>query len=237
MFALVCVVGAASAGQAPSGQTLSEHPGQAAPGRGSSQAPNELVVDGQVVGKKVPPRPGDICALCYEPIDQDDAVYLVRGQRLPIHTAEIDASMAARLKGVLAQIRPRGAFLGAEPQAAGLSKAWFFFGSYVLTGLLFGAICAHRALHAGHNPILWFGVGLIFTVFGYLALLTRPRREVFAPAGLPPGLGKISATYAPEACPKCGFTNHPSAIQCLGCGAKLAPHTTSEVARVGLRGN
>jgi len=235
-LAFVCGVGLVSAQQAPSGKTLAEHPGSAL-GSDSKGAPDELVVDGKVVGKRVPARPGEICALCNHPIDTDDSVYLVHGQRLPIHTAEVDASAAGRLKEVIAQLRPRGAFLGAEPGPSGLSQAWFFFGGYVLIGLVFAAMCAHRALHAGHNPVLWFGAGLVFNVFGYLALLTQPRREVIAPAGIPSGLKKISATYAPEACAKCGFTNHPSAIRCLGCGAALAPRTTSEVARIGQRQN
>ena len=101
-------------------------------------------------------------------------------------------------------------------------------------GLIFAAVCAHRALHTGYNPIQWFLIGLVFTAFGYLALLTRPRREVVAPAGIPPGLGKIALTYKPEPCAKCGYTNHPSAAQCLGCGAKLTPQMTSEVARAGV---
>jgi hypothetical protein len=49
------------------------------------------------------------------------------------------------------------------------------------------------------------------------------------------GLGKIAATHAPERCPKCGALNHPSAAQCLGCGAILSPGVEPEVRRVGLR--
>lgn len=200
-----------------------------------SKAPDELIIDGKSMGKRVPQKDGDICALCNQPVEVSDPVYLVRGQRVPVHAAEMAAPDAgSRLKSVLALIRPRGAFIGAEPGPSDLSDAWFFFGLYVLIGLLFGALAAHHALNAGHNPIAWFFAALVFNAFGYLALLTRPKREVVAPAGIPKGLGKIAATYSPQACPKCGATNHPSATQCLGCSAKLSPHMDSEVVRAGL---
>jgi len=201
-------------------------------------APDELVMDGKVVGKRVPPKDGEICALCNRPIGADDPVYLVHGQRVALHAAEMaEPGAAARLQTLLAQLRPRGAFIGAESAPAQLSAGWFLFGIYVLVGLLFGALCAHHALHTGYNPITWFFAGLVFSLPGYLVLLTRPKQEVVAPAGIPSGLRKIAATHAPAACPKCGTENHPSAAQCLGCGASLQPQLTSEVARAGLRTN
>jgi hypothetical protein len=174
--------------------------------------------------------------LCNQPVDEHDAVYLVQGQRVPLHVAEMNEHSASRLSALLAQLRPRGAFIGETP-AVGLSPAWFYFGCYVLVGLLFGALCAHRALHTGYNPISWFFAGLAFNLLGYAVLRTRPRREVAAPAGIPHGLRKIAATYSPAACPACGTENHPSATECLGCHAKLTPQLRSEVARAGLRAN
>ena len=202
-----------------------------------TDAPDELVLHGHVVGHRVPRKGGEICALCNQPLGPNDPVYMVHGQRVPLHAAELaDPDAAARLQTLLAQLRPRGAFIG-ESAPAELSAGWFFFGVYVLIGLLFGALCAHRALHAGYNPISWFFAGLVSSALGYLVLLTRPKREVAAPAGIPSGLRKIAATYAPAACPKCGTENHPSATQCLGCGASFQPQLTSEVARAGLRAN
>lgn len=197
--------------------------------------PEELVIDGHAVGHRVPQKGGEICALCNRRLGSDDPVYMVHGQRVPLHAAELaEPGVAARLQTLLAQLRPRGAFIG-ESAPAELSAGWFFFGVYVLIGLLFGALCAHRALHTGYNPISWFFAGLVFSVASYLILLTRPKRDVVAPAGIPTGLRKIAATYAPAACPKCGTENHPSAAQCLGCGAALQPQLTSEVSRAGLR--
>lgn len=200
-----------------------------------SGVPDELVLYGRPVGQRVPQKSGEICALCNRPLGPNDPVYMVHGQRVPLHAAEMaEPGAAARLQTLLAQLRPRGAFIG-ESAPAELSAGWFFFGVYVLIGLLFGALCAHRALHMGYDPISWFFAGLVFSLLGYLVLLTRPKRDVVAPAGIPSGLRKIAATYAPAACPKCGTENHPTAAQCLGCGASLHPQLTSEVSRAGLR--
>jgi len=138
-----------------------------------------------------------------------------------------------------------GALLGADSNQPGMtnragndqpnvSRVWIYGGLYVLLGLVFAAICAHRALHVGYSPWAWFWLGLVLNAFAYLLLLTRPKREVRAPAGVPLGLGKIAATHAPQRCPKCGAFNHPSALRCLGCGASLSPGVESEVSRVGL---
>jgi len=204
-------------------------------GSGSAGIPEELELEGKVVGKRVDPRPGEICLVCNEPLHPGDVVYLVQGQRVPIHLGACDSSLRARMQHYLAQLKPRGAFLGAGREQPALSNAWLFFGLYVLLGLIFAALCAHYALHTGQNPVLWFGIGLILTAFGYLLLLTRPKREVHAPAGIPPGLRKIATTYVPQPCPGCGTTNHPSAPRCSGCGAALEPTKASEVSRAGLR--
>lgn len=200
-----------------------------------AQAPDELVMDGEVIGRRVPPKPGDICLVCNQPVDENDAVYLVDGQRVPLHYDQHQDTIREQLRSFLAQLTPRGAFLGAVERHAGLSPAWFLGGLYVLIGLIFGGLAAHRALHYGYRPLLWFVVGLAFSAPGYFYLRTRPKREVFAPAGVPEGLRKIASTYEPACCPACGKENHPSAERCLGCGAALSPQGVSEVARLGLR--
>ncbi len=201
----------------------------------AAQAPDEVVLDPSTVGKRVPAKHGDICMVCNQPIDRDDAVYLLRGHRVAIHQGELSTNLGDQLARLLAQLEPRGAFLGAGQDHPALSRAWFLFGLYILVGLVFAASCAHRALHAGRNPSTWFALGLALNVLGYLFLLTRPKREVFAPAGMPSGLRKVSATYAPRPCPGCSTLNHPSADTCLGCGGKLEPKLVSEVARAGMR--
>lgn len=213
------------AGQAPSSKA----------GRARDELPRELVIGGRVIGKQVEPRPGETCLVCNLPLDKDDVAYLVNGQRLAVHRKTCYDKLLSDPWRFLALLRPQGAFLGAGLEARGLSPAWFLLGLYVLTGLLFAALCAHRALHAGHNPAAWFGVGLAINLVGYLWLLTKPMKDVHAPEGIPGGLAKIPATYSPEVCPACGKANHPSAHACASCGAQLRPAIPSEVEKAGLR--
>ena len=210
-----------------------------------AQPSNRVVIDGEVVGPRVPARPGETCIVCNNPVGPDDAVYLVQGQRVPVHAAE-EREFLSHPRRYLIRLKPLGgALLGADSNQPGManragnnqqkvSRAWIYGGLYVLLGLVFAAACAHRALHIGYSPWAWFGLGLTLNVVAYILLLTRPKREVRAPAGVPLGLGKIAATHAPQRCPKCGAFNHPSAAQCLGCGASLSPGAESEVRRAGL---
>jgi hypothetical protein len=216
--------------------------GQEGPsGNESAQPSKEAVIDGVAVGPRVRPRPGEICIVCNNPVGPDDAVYLVQGQRVPVH-AEEEHEFLSHPRKYLMRLKPLGgALLGADSNQPGManragevSGTWIYGSLYVLLGLVFAAICAHRALHTGYSPWAWFGFGLILNVVAYILLLTRPKREVEAPAGVPLGLGKIAATYAPQPCPKCGTFNHPSAGKCLGCDATLSARVESEVRRVGL---
>jgi hypothetical protein len=129
---------------------------------------------------------------------------------------------------------PRGAFLGAGAEQGGLNAVWFWLGCYVLAGLVFGALAAHRALQTGNRALPWFFAGLLFSLPGYLFLLTRPKREVTAPGGVPVGLKKMGTTYEPTPCVRCGEMNHPAATECIGCGGKLTPRVASEVHRAGM---
>ncbi len=204
------------------------------PSKVENQAPEAVVLSDQSTAKRVPYKPGDICLACNNPLHEHDPVYLVNGQRIPIHQQEVSEDLASQLQKLLGLIQPRGAFIGAQQTQRALSSVWFWSGLYILIGLVFGAICSHRALQTGYGALSWFLAGLAFNVVAFAVLRMKPKREVLAPAGIPPGLGKIAATYSPEACVKCGTLNHPSASACSGCGAKLEPKFSSEVARVGL---
>lgn len=220
--------------QSPSPQG-SEKGSVTAPATEAARPPQELVEDGKVIGKQVEPRPGEYCLVCDEPLGEHDVVYLVRGQRVALHVVVCYSELAKDPQKFLAILQPHGAFLGAGAEEQGLSPGWFLVGLYILLGLIFAALCAQHALHAGHNPVAWFGVGLVLNAFGYLLLLTRPKREVHALGGVPKGLGKVAATYAPQPCPGCGKMNHPAAEECAGCGGKLHPAVDSEVKKAGLR--
>jgi hypothetical protein len=210
-----------------------------------AQPSKGVEIDGEVVGPRIRVHPGEICIVCNNPVGPDDSVYLVQGQRVPMHAGE-ERVFFSNPRNYLRRLKPMGgALLGADSNQPGMangagndqpsvSRVLIYGGLYVLLGLVFAAICAHRALHTGHSPGVWFGLGVVLNVFAYFLLLTRPKRQVRAPAGVPAGLGKIAATHAPQRCPKCGASNHPSAAQCLACGASLSPGVESEVRRVGL---
>jgi hypothetical protein len=200
---------------------------------------------GQEPGKMVAPytiveaRAGETCIVCDKAVGATDRVYEVEGQRAPVHVGACDNAFRRNPGHFLARLKPRGAFLGAEPNLGpNISWRWFAFGIYVLLGLVFGGVCAYRAVSHALKPLPWFLAGFFLNLLGFLALVTRPAGDSSrAPAGLPPGLVKVPTTYSPRACPRCGEMNHPSATSCVGCGNKIAPLLTSEVTRVGLRGN
>jgi hypothetical protein len=206
------------------------------PGTQAMQAapPDRLIVNGKVLGYQVPSRPDEICVVCRRPIGESGVVYLVQGQRVAVHVSDCYAKFRENPLTYLAALQPHGAFLGAGGEGQDLSWVWFLAGLYVLAGLVFGALCAHRALQAGRSAPAWFGAGLALNVIAYVWLLTRPRLATGSPGGVPEGLGKMPATFAPQPCPSCGRMNHPAASQCADCGATLQPAVSSEVGKAGL---
>ncbi|MBZ5515787.1 MAG: zinc ribbon domain-containing protein [Acidobacteriia bacterium] len=188
-----------------------------------------------ILARQVQPKVGETCLVCNQPISSDGAVYLVDGQRVPVHRGACDDKLRTNPRIFLAKLKPRGAFLDAGSLSSKASYGWLYVGFYVLAGLVFGALAAHRAFRVGRRPLAWFVLGLIANLPAYALLLALPKREFRAPAGIPPGLGKIASTYSPQPCPRCGAENHPSAPECSNCGAKLSPTVLSEAARVGLR--
>ena len=232
-LALACFaafVGGQSAPRAAQSGTTPAREENSAP-----RPPSQVVLNGKTVAKRVPAKAGEICLVCGRAISTDDVVYQVNGQRVPLHVDEVRSDLGAQLKQLVAQLEPRGAFLGAEQDQPPLEKVWFLIGLYVLIGLIFGALSAHRAFDSGHRPLVWFFAGLLLNLVGYLVLLSFGKRTVVAPAGVPGGLHKIPVTYTPQPCPGCGSLNHPSASRCMGCGRKLEPTVASEVTRAGLR--
>ncbi len=190
----------------------------------------DLVINGERV-RVIQHVGGSLCVVCGEPIHAHEPVYLINGQRVPLHGpgSACDAVFRKDPAKFLAALQPRGAFLGGEPSQ--VSFGWFVFGSYVLLGLVFAGLCGQAALNRGLAPMPWYLGGFFFNVFAYVAVLLKRGEAMNAPAGVPGGLGKIAATYAPTKC-VCGAENHPSASQCSTCGRALTPTVSSEVSRV-----
>jgi hypothetical protein len=195
--------------------------------------PEHLMIDGREVGHRVESRDGEDCVTCGKPIKKDGVTYMVEGQRVPVHKGPCLGALAAKPVEWLRELKPHGAFLDATAAKVGLSTGWMIFGSYILLGLIFSALAAHRSFSVGRDPLVWLAVGFVTNVIGYAVLLVLPRQEVHALAGVPSGLGKVAATYSPEVCPSCGAENHPSARACSGCGGTLAPRVVSEAQSAG----
>ncbi len=205
-----------------------------ASGTEPSSPPGRLVLEGKEVGVRVNQKPGDVCLIDGKKLRPTDPVYLVvNGYRIPLHWPDCYDRFVHSPRKWLSHLEPGGgAFLGAEAGAGGPSWAWIWLGIYVLAGLTFAAICAQRSLEVGYAPAAGFALGFFLNLPGYLFLVSRQRRPVQAPEGIPAGLRKAPSTYSPITCPRCGMANHPSAQACIACGVKLLPRIVSEVSKV-----
>ncbi|NIR48182.1 zinc ribbon domain-containing protein [candidate division KSB1 bacterium] len=184
--------------------------------------------------KSVEPKKGERCIVCGVQLTEEDVVLIVRGRRVPLNQTMVDSFLNNKAY-YFAKLQPKSALFQENLEApegvaqGGISLGWFLFGLYVLIALIFSGFSGYTAVSKGLPPIRYFFIGLFFSVFGYIYVLTRSaevRREE-----IPHGLVKVPSTKAPVPCPKCSNTNHPSAKHCLECGAKLTPATDSEVSR------
>jgi hypothetical protein len=183
----------------------------------------------------VPAKPGEECTVCGIPLTDEDVALIVKGRRVPLNKGMVQEFLENQER-YFARLQPRGALFQEDVDAqegtslGGISRGWFLFGLYVLVALLFAGMSGYVAVAKGLKPIPHFFIGLFFSVFGFLYVLTRPR---LAKEGeIPSGLVKVPLTSAPVPCPKCGYSNHPSASMCKKCGSALSPAVQSEVQRV-----
>jgi len=181
------------------------------------------------------PAKDERCLICNKPLTEGDIVLLVRGRRVPLKRAMVDSFLHNQEK-FFGDLQPKSALFQEEMSApagaslAGISYGWFVFGLYVLAALLFAGLSANSAVSKGLPPLSSFFIGLSFTIFGFLYVVTRPSA---AEAGeSPKGLRKVAATAAPLLCPECGESNHPCAASCSSCGHELTPTRASEVSRI-----
>jgi hypothetical protein len=169
-------------------------------------------------------RAGEICIVCNNRVSTQDDCYLVDGQRIVVHAAVCNGQFLSHPGQYMAPLRPNDILFGVFHSR--VPSGWFWAGIYVLLGLVFGGLSAHRAIATGRAPLRWFLAGLLFSVVAYLYLLAaRPEAAV----ALPPGLHKLPLTRDPLPCPNCGHGNHPSALRCSRCGRNLEPTASSEV--------
>jgi ribosomal protein L37E len=200
------------------------HP-QAAP-----SPPRQLTVGGRVLGARVAPRAGDRCLIDREPTGPADPVYLVDGQRVALHWTHCYREFLKHPARYEALLKPGGgAFLFSEGYLSEISLGWLLLGLYVLLGLVFAALSAGHALAHGKPAVGAFFAGFFLNAAGYLYVCTRPSAKTGAEVMRGKALWRIPTSYPPEACPRCGAANHPSAKVCAACGAVLTPRIASEV--------
>ena len=102
----------------------------------------QMVVNGEPV-RVIQHQGGALCVVCRNAVHAHDRMYLIHGQRVAVHGpgSACDAAFRADPEKFLANLQPRGAFLGGAPDQKA-SMWWFYGGLYVLVGLVLG--CADR---------------------------------------------------------------------------------------------
>lgn len=173
---------------------------------------------------------GEACAVCGLPLGPGDRARMVRGRWVPLHHEICEASFDESSGAAFAALQPRGALFSEEyPSPSALRWGWFAVGSWVLAGLLCGALCAHFAWPRRRSPAFWFAMGMIFNLLAVLVLLMAAGST----ERMPSRLGKIPVTSVPAACPGCGALNHPAAARCADCGGALEAAYQPETRRAG----
>lgn len=186
---------------------------------------------GQGGGNLVPMESAD-CLACDNAIDGEGMELVHRGRRVRLHPGDCLAHWESDSTAMFAQLQPHAALWDEVDPMGAMRGGWFWFGIYVLVGLVSGAFAAYIAINRGLPALEWFFLGLAFNVLALAGVLMRPKGNVPALEGVPTGLRKVPVTRSPLNCTSCGNANHPSAAACAGCGATLAPKVDGEMLRV-----
>ena len=177
---------------------------------------------------------GEECAVCGMRLTEEDVALVVKGRRVPLNRAMVQEFLDHQGQ-YFARLQPKGALFQEDMDSppgtslGGITWGWFLFGLHVLVALVFAGLSGFTAVTKGLKPIPFFFAGLLFSAFGYLYVVTRSRSA--GSDAIPHGLVKVPETSSPVRCPKCGYSNHPSAAICQGCKASLVPALESEVLR------
>ncbi|MEM7582719.1 MAG: zinc ribbon domain-containing protein [Acidobacteriota bacterium] len=177
---------------------------------------------------------GERCIVCQQQIHGDEIVE-VRYKGRTFHVAgKMLEQLASDTDTYFQELQARSALFDERAvEGRQVSTGWLWFGSYVLIGLVFSAICGYLAIGRSLEPLPWFFAGLVGNLPALLVLLAAGRGDSEAlPAGLPAGLAKVPTTRAPVRCAECGAQNHPAATACASCGHILSPTVEAETARI-----
>ena len=181
--------------------------------------------------KKRDLEPGESCLVCGTELGAKNGLaFYYRGRPIAISGAHVKTFLRDPDR-YFKHLEVRGALFD-EGSAQRIGNEWLLLGVWVLLGLVGAAVCTGVALRKGLSPLTWFVAGLIANIVAVVLVLARASTQE---VNLPPRLGKIPNTVAPNECPMCGGRNHPTARRCNECGAAMEPATDSDVDRVGLR--
>ena len=172
------------------------------------------------------------CIACGGPASGNAKLY--SGRPVPICSEPCAEHFALHADELFARFQARGAMFDETATDRSLFSGWFWFGCYVVLGLIGSAWSAYLALSKGFEPLPWLWRGLAFNFVAVVMVALRPA-IAGAAAGdagaVPAGLAKIPLTSAPIDCPQCGGPNHPSARRCVACGRALKAVGESESVR------
>ncbi len=173
----------------------------------------------------------DRCLVCGGELEKDGGLaFLYKGRRITLDTLHLEEFLQ-NPSAYFSHLQPRGA-LFQESGGGHLRKGWLYLGVWIVLGLAGAAVCTGVALRKGLPPTRWFAAGLVANILAVIVVVTRSAPK---PIPLPPRLAKIPTTLAPYLCARCGAQNHPSATQCIDCGAAIEPTADSEVNHNGQR--
>ena len=177
------------------------------------------------------------CLVCDKLHNNSRNIVLYKGMDIPLCSDGCESHYLAykergKLDTLTAKIEPRSMLFQEDSNInRDLQKSFFWFGCYVLIGLIFGGAAAYLAVQKGQNA--WFGfiMGLILNVIGLAVIVVSPKKnEMFRSEGLT----KVPRTRDEVVCGTCGETLHPAAKKCSGCGKRIESKIVSEVELIGL---
>ena len=178
------------------------------------------------------------CLVCGKSHNNADHKINYKGMGIPLCSSGClehykDAKSDRKLDPITAKIEPRAALFQDDSNPKDpLAKLFFWFGYYVLFGLVFGGATSYLAIQKGCNPWSSFLFGFLLNILGFVVVFMKPKQKMQFSSE---GLTKVPKTRNEIFCSKCGHSNHPSAKNCNECGQKTKGSIRSEVQAVGLR--
>ena len=110
-------------------------------------------------------RPGDHCIVSGKMLGQDDICIMVEGSSVQMKREDLDIFLQ-NPERYFARLQPKSALFTEDMgQGKPLNLSWFFFGVYVLAGLVFSALTSHTAVAKLLSPIPWFFAVLLINAF------------------------------------------------------------------------